>query len=39
MMIECDAWRGVSRGVSVSSGLHGRALSVRQSIELQGFHL
>ncbi|MFC4659069.1 hypothetical protein ACFO0O_10075 [Cobetia amphilecti] len=39
MMIECDGWRGVSRGVSVSASLQGRALSVRQSIELQRFHL
>ncbi|MGY3728005.1 MULTISPECIES: hypothetical protein [Cobetia] len=39
MMIECDDWRGVSRGVSVSASLQGRALSVRQSIELQRFHL
>ena len=37
MMIECDGWRGVSRGVSVSASLQGRALSVRQSIELQRF--
>ncbi|MDO6786041.1 hypothetical protein Q4589_00405 [Cobetia marina] len=39
MMIECDGWRGVSRGVSVSATLQGRALSVRQSIELQRFYL
>ncbi|MEL0616663.1 hypothetical protein V6243_07430 [Cobetia marina] len=38
MMIECDGWRGVSRGVSVSASLQGRALSVRQSIELQRFY-
>ena len=38
-LIECDGWRGMSRGVSVRASLQGRALSVRQSIELQRFHL
>lgn len=34
-LIECDGWRGMSRGVSVRASLQGRALSVRQSIEVQ----